>query len=314
MAYSGTGTINDPYLVSTFADFIDCIAVTDAYVKVTSDIHASDDDSYEGNVTLNLVFKCAKVYADTQKVIDGYTINSNMDAFNIKNTCTIEKISFTNFTFNLTATVPSNSRRRALIFSDNATNAIYPTLRNVSISCRVSYLSTSIFNIIQPSYIYLENTAFDVDMIDRNALDKITYQGGSYSSGYVQLNNCNVVIRHAKFNNASGNSAPLAYILRCNNTAVILYECTFNSTNAATNTMRLMEQCYNSYIAVINPSVTNDDHNVHLRDDYNTNCLFMWDATGENYYHFYNLSTTFKVVTPEQLKNKEYLISIGFLP
>lgn len=312
MAYSGTGTINDPYLVSTFADFIDCIAITDAYVKVTSDIHASDDDSYEGNITLNMVFNCAKVYADTRKVIDGYTINSNMDAFNIKNTCVIEKISFTNFTFNLTA--PISNRRRALIFSDSVTNTIYPTLINVSISCRVSYLSTSDFNVIQPSYIYLENTALDIDMIDRNALDKITYQGGSYSSGYLQLNNCNIVIRHAKFDRIGNTTANSAYILRCNNTAIILYECSFDSSNTASNVIRLMEYCYNSYVAIITPTVINDDHNVHLKDEANTNCLFMWDATGENYYHFYNLTTTFKVVTPEQLKNKEYLISIGFLP
>ncbi|MBR1528752.1 MAG: hypothetical protein IJ642_05575, partial [Oscillospiraceae bacterium] len=76
MSYTGTGTEQDPYLVSTLTDFLTCAAIAGAYVKVISDINSADDPNYEGELTNPISIMCRKLYADQDKIISGITVTA----------------------------------------------------------------------------------------------------------------------------------------------------------------------------------------------------------------------------------------------
>ena len=95
MAYTGTGTEQDPYLVSTMADFVECASKSMAYVKVIANIDASKEaafkDGYTSAIELN-----AYVYADGIKKIENVTIQSGNMLIATTGT-TIENIFFNNW-------------------------------------------------------------------------------------------------------------------------------------------------------------------------------------------------------------------------
>ncbi|MBR0483932.1 MAG: hypothetical protein IJJ69_04030 [Oscillospiraceae bacterium] len=95
MAYTGTGTEADPYLVSTFADFLTCVAINGAYVKVTADIDASQEEAYQSAIETPITFSAAKVYADSMKEISNAIVQAvTLFLLNSAYDCTIENIYF----------------------------------------------------------------------------------------------------------------------------------------------------------------------------------------------------------------------------
>ena len=95
MAYTGTVTEADPYLVSTMADFVECASKSFAYVKIIANIDASQEDEFKDGYD-NAISINAYLYADGIKKIENVTINSgNMLIAN--NGTTIENIFFKNW-------------------------------------------------------------------------------------------------------------------------------------------------------------------------------------------------------------------------
>ncbi len=76
MRYSGEGTQENPYIPEDFTGFLHCIAQTDSYVKLESDIDAAADSGYEGLLEEPVVFNCKECYADELKKIIGVTVNA----------------------------------------------------------------------------------------------------------------------------------------------------------------------------------------------------------------------------------------------
>lgn len=74
MAYTGTGTQSDPFVVTTFADFLTCVAQDGVYVKVDADIDAAAE-GYDYIDPINVA--AIKVYADTMKKISNVTVEGN---------------------------------------------------------------------------------------------------------------------------------------------------------------------------------------------------------------------------------------------
>lgn len=74
MAYTGTGTQADPYVVTTFTDFLTCVAQDGVYVKVDADIDAAAE-GYDYIEPINVAAR--KVYADSMKKISNVTIEGN---------------------------------------------------------------------------------------------------------------------------------------------------------------------------------------------------------------------------------------------
>lgn len=74
MAYTGTGTQADPFVVTTFADFLTCVAQDGVYVKVDADIDAAAE-GYDYIDPIDV--KAIKVYADSLKKISNVTVEGN---------------------------------------------------------------------------------------------------------------------------------------------------------------------------------------------------------------------------------------------
>lgn len=72
MAYTGTGTEQDPYLVSNLDDFITCVGITGAYVKVIADIDTREETEYP--TYRKITFAALKVYADTLTKVSGFIV------------------------------------------------------------------------------------------------------------------------------------------------------------------------------------------------------------------------------------------------
>jgi len=90
MAYTGTGTQADPYLVSTLADLKECAAISGAYVKVTSDIDAASD-GIQGRILID----CTMLYADEMTTVSNinivsYCVFEKKSAYNV----TVRNINF----------------------------------------------------------------------------------------------------------------------------------------------------------------------------------------------------------------------------
>ena len=107
MAYTGTGTEQDPYLVSNLDDFITCVGITGAYVKVIADINALDGNEYP--IYQGITFASSvTVYADTLTKIGGFMVKRTSNCFNrptTTGTITIRNIHFTDILFKPTGDI-----------------------------------------------------------------------------------------------------------------------------------------------------------------------------------------------------------------
>ena len=101
MAYTGTGTESDPYLVSTLSDFISRVGVSGAYVKVISNIDAREEQEYPTVSTI--YFRAKKIYADTLTKVSGFIV-SGANCFNVNpgHAIAIENIHFTDILYKST--------------------------------------------------------------------------------------------------------------------------------------------------------------------------------------------------------------------
>lgn len=77
MAYTGTGTQSDPYVVTTFADFLTCVAQEGVYVEVGADLDAAEEGyGYISPIDV----KAVEVYGtsgDTLRKISNVTVEGN---------------------------------------------------------------------------------------------------------------------------------------------------------------------------------------------------------------------------------------------
>ncbi len=58
---TGTGTQADPYIPTTLTEFIEAVGTSGAYVALTQDINAADDPAYTGELTESIAWSAAEV-------------------------------------------------------------------------------------------------------------------------------------------------------------------------------------------------------------------------------------------------------------
>lgn len=74
----GTGTEADPFLPKTCQEFLDCVYVDGAYVKLTQSIKFQDDPVYKYGVQNEILYtNSERIYADTLTTVEGLQITSN---------------------------------------------------------------------------------------------------------------------------------------------------------------------------------------------------------------------------------------------
>jgi len=101
MAYSGSGTQADPYLVDNGYDLLqlcggDGSTHPGAYIKVTQDIDFAQESWYTGKITYPIRLDGLKLYADTLTEIKGLTVEAAFFLRIESNSQTIENLYFKN--------------------------------------------------------------------------------------------------------------------------------------------------------------------------------------------------------------------------
>jgi len=304
MAYTGTGTEADPYLVSTLTDFLTCAKMSNKYVKVISDIDAADDENYTGEITEPVyIGGSTKVYADEEKTISGITCTSG-SLLQFGETSFIENICFSNMEHK-----PVNAATAYEIYAGKNTQ-----IRNVKLSSRISIVSN-----IAVSLRLLYNGGNSPNSYTEFALD-ITLNVLKLSNTTLFddrniLNKCNITIRNMTINNGADIHFTNSYSTSLTRCSVV-----FKNLNLESGYLNLPANYSNTYFSFVNSKIASGLTNASTTAHGGNGILLCFqDCTdGEG-----NPKTTderfedkppFDVVTPEQLKDKAYLTEIGFLP
>lgn len=290
MAYTGTGTEADPYVVTNLTDFITCVDKGESYVKVGADIDAKDDENYTGELTDAIHFKCAKLYADSPKTIRGVTVYSN-DFLRLYNgqgyIRLIENLNFLDCTHKL---VPGNKSHFIYIGTSTAS---YVEIKKCHFSVRIVHEKTTDLNYrIGGDYDYFTNCALNIDFND-NMLNI----GTEYA--VERASNCNFIIRNLK--------EAFPYFDYIRHSSVIMEN--FSTSRILLPLAYLSEY---SYFAFVNSKFSQGGSTTGMalsNKDHGPTLITCEKPSGD-----YNIAVPLIEITPEQLRDKEYLTSIGFLP
>lgn len=90
---TGTGTQSDPYIPTTLTEFITAVGTAGAYVALTQDINAADDPAYTGELT-SIVGIYATSVEGNQHEVRGVTVRSSSMLYIKKTGATVKNIYF----------------------------------------------------------------------------------------------------------------------------------------------------------------------------------------------------------------------------
>ena len=288
MAYTGSGTSSDPYVVSTFADLLTCIDIADSYVKIAVDL----DAAAEGYEYINgFVIKCLRLYADERKSIKNVTVKGQymmQRGTGVSATPTIDTLDFENWYLKANANSPrlfsAIGTSQFMYFADCKISAGFDAGGN--------YATVM-------AYIKFMRCALNLSIHNGREFYFHAESSGGYNDTFT---NCNVVV--------STNDTPIvkqsAQLLTGVNSAGFVFRGFVFNTNS------------------VNFMSTGDGYSyIVYKDCFVQAPLSVTCSKATNLICFDNTSTenvTFpsankaRVVTAEQLRSESYLQEIGWLP
>lgn len=89
---TGTGTQSDPYIPTTLTEFITAVGTAGAYVALAQDINAADDPEYSGELTARVAFMAAQVAGGGFEV-RGVTVRAPHMIY-VTDPCVVQDIDF----------------------------------------------------------------------------------------------------------------------------------------------------------------------------------------------------------------------------
>lgn len=318
MAYTGTGTEADPFVVSTYSDFK---YVTDNngsgtyyWVKIADDINCADDPNYTGVQTTSINTNHVHIYADSLKCIEGLTVNaeyfmynSYSDAVYINNiyfkNCVFKATTndsavymdrygmgrgnFTNCKFSMIASLGSYSA--SVIKNTTFTNcAAYFKVMNANTSATFGYWNTTSFrNVFTNSNVIVDGMQFAAPM---NEILEYNIWGFGYDKIQAELSSSSVILKNWNIITPAGVSTVWVQdeggTTRINASYVALLNCTFSSD-----------------LTTLNGTSSGSTGTLSLCGTDNTSLTLNSPNPG-----------TMIVTTIDNLRSKDYLLSVGFLP
>lgn len=284
MTYTGTGTQADPYIPEDFTGFLYCAAQAGCYVKLASDIHAGDDPGYSGEMVA-VEIACKEIYADTLTEIEGITVydESFLTHGEVNAVRTYRNLYFKNCEHLLPATNTVKS-----FLSAETTSSFKDTFENCLFSMRAVGSGAPKYSFSNNSYHSLIRCAVDfTSTISEMGQEFFCQANVSYS---------NFIIRNALKQGVRFRSL--------NRSAVIL-----ENFNTSLISIYLATTAVYSYFALVNPSFTGSAPVIKVGTSSDLALLAVQNPTGN-----YSADDSLTAVTPEQLKSKQYLTEIGFLP
>ena len=344
MAASGSGTQQDPYLVDNGYDLLNLFRGRTGYiyVKVTQDINFSDESWYSG-VWNEPITGRGELYADSLVSIEGLTIQAasfiKFDASDVTGNVgpalqagmKFRNLYFKNCCFKATTTnsavLNSNfsSWYGAFTFT-NCKMSMVLALGNQSMGIFTKGNSTTYYSSYQNCAMYFKvsNTAITTYMCDYLADNSLKFDS------------CNIIIdglytqtisKRSPSNFGEGFLASyhgVSHELYCqgvfNSTSLIFKNCNI-LTNAGTGTLVILgpvpSNIFNSsYVAFIGTNIDGISSGVTYQagSGTGTNTLSLYTADNPNsiYSDYSGLPMT--GVSIADIKDKNYLVSIGFLP
>lgn len=285
MAYTGTGTEQDPYLVSTWEDFKTCVAMMGAFIKVVDDIDAFE----ESGMHETMVISADKIYADSEKTISNIRIETKY-AFNTptKN-CLVVNIFFKDLTH---------------VATDNTFNYLfYSNTNNVGFrftNCKFSILVTPLVS-SGTSYFFDYAADFDkcaiyVSFQDDVVLNYVAFDTGPYSawtSCVCEIVNLKVISRIYFDSNVSYST--------------IKIDCDKSGNDA----FKLIDSGIYNIIAA---KFTGSGANVQCEIGSNRTAVDTEYADPANIFVPYPNSNVLYLLTTAQIQSESYLREIGFIP
>lgn len=293
MAYTGTGTQADPYVVTTFADFLTCVAQEGVYVEVGADL----DAAAEGYGYISPIdVKAVEVYGtsgDALRKIENVTVEGNalFDMHNGTGDQSLIRLHLENWTWKAASNPYVTSHVPILFYRTNGSGYLHECKVSVSATAATSSTSSRLTN-----RIIVSDSAFVVQMHD---FSNFQPTGGTTSSD--GWNNATISIDgNGTTTWVAGTSSSQRWQY-CTNTGIVLknMEVTgspgFNSGEGFS--YLVFEDCQAPSTFI-----------VQGQKESNLICFAgTTDASGVTV----NSGT---VVTQSQLKDKAYLQSIGWLP
>lgn len=292
MAYTGTGTQSDPFVVTTFADFLACVAQEGVYVEVGADL----DAAAEGYGYISPIdVRATNVYADSMKKISNVTIEGNAVFEFVYQSSSAEKsiqrLHLENWTWKATLTPAVSSHVPIMFYSNSGEQTI--RYCKMSVSATASDSSTILR---LKSRVFTADSAFVMDL--HNAANFIpcsssnTYDGSRNTTFSIDGNGTTTWV--------AGTSAANRWQY-CTNVGVVLKNMTvtvapgFNSGNGFN--YLVFEDCELPGSSAIYCVATSN--------------LVCFAGTTSDESPRVSSGT---VVTQSQIKDKSYLQQIGWLP
>lgn len=284
---TGTGTQADPYIPTTLTEFITAVGTSGAYVTLTQDINAADDPEYTGELTRGI--SCIAQSVDGGGFsIRGITVRNSTFALGLTRNGTVQNLNLRDFAHKNEGSTASIARA--------VTGGGNPTMKNCLISLK---------NVASAAHIAMEAVNFDNCGLSIE-MEDATFGAVNHISNYCQFLHTTMLIS-GTVKISSSNLSVFAHG-RFERSAIILD----GTTTSDTGTVHWIspDSGYNflsSYIAfrdvsggaVQSVSNTYSQSSIVATDNENLNVI---------------LSTGFSRATIEQMKDKDWLTSVGFLP
>ena len=282
---TGTGTEDNPWIIGSAADdtdenmfqnFLDAVYTSSAYVKLARDIDVSQSKTYREGLGTYITTNAAKIYADESKAAIKNLITKEklLDIYSLS---IITNIQFLNCIVN-NVSGPINSR-------DSNNSMSYC---DFSLLLRGTGADSNIGHIMDHN-ISINHCSIDVKII--NGL----ISGSTFNS----LKNCQINIDTAVSSAANASNPIFKNCEKCGITGNFMIK-------AASASIYLLGSCSYCYIA---GTASTTGTNVNLVILNSTNCYLCLETDGKA-----SVSSSNWKITSDQLKSKEYLYEIGFLP
>ena len=330
---SGTGTEQDPYLVTTIDNVYECVAISGAYVKLVNDIWLKDNLAWRNGTNQSLEFKCAKFYSDNSYSIFGLKIlNDVFFEFSDDNSndCVVENINFLSCVCYKSTEAGVTIRPTFEVYRYNSSKSI--TYRNCKFSMVQKGNTNSHYKFIDGYYggsYYTPNMTFE----DCSLYCKFA----TFGSNYVNFNSFGT--NDVDFMNSQGFYRCYFYLdsLRINsrsdnkNNFKIYLTPQFHDSTIVYDRLNILVRGSGSYsnsveVRPCSGSTTNSI--VSCNGVYNStntygSVVLWYSGSSFNIIHngvtstsslITNIDSAFVQATEQQLKDEDFLISVGIVP
>lgn len=283
---TGTGTQTDPYIPTTLTEFITAVGTSGAYVALTQDINAADDPAYSGELTSGISWNAAQTDG-RNFALTGITVRNSSAAIALRRGVTVQNLAIRDF---------GHAKEAATVtigFSGSGQNA---TMRGCLISANVA---SGAYNHFFAEELIMEDCAFDANFVETSANAWNTFLKT------VTAKRC-TIRAHGSFKLKAANN----YMMEHGNysrTAIILdgVEITNSGTVLASTTDCKFSGCYMAAINAKNSGAST----IRTLSTTSTSSVIASDGSVG-----IQADTGFTAGTLDNLKDQDWLTSVGFLP